>query len=159
MLVRVTIAVLAHLIVSWLHGQAHTRLGVGLSEWQNFYVLTVIVAAPLVALALSFTRYVRAGLWLLLASMLGSFIFGAGYHYIIISPDHVAHLPAGDARGLFRVTAVLLLITEAFGVVVAASALKSKSAGYASYTFSHLVNSRTSASRMSDCEFSRARRG
>ena len=66
---------------------------------------------------------------LLLASMLGSFIFGAVYHYIIISPDHVAHLPAGDARGLFRVTAVLLLITEAFGVVVAASALKSKSAG------------------------------
>ena len=49
-------------------------------------------------------------------------IFGLFYHYIIISPDHVAHLPAGEARGLFRVTAVLLLITEAFGVVVAAMA-------------------------------------
>jgi hypothetical protein len=73
-----------------------------------------------VALVLSFTRYVRAGLWLLLASMLGSLIFGACYHYIIISPDHVAHLPAGEARSLFRVTAVLLLITETFGVIVAA---------------------------------------
>lgn len=120
----VTIAVLAHLIVTVLHGQAHTRLGVGLSDSQNVYVLVVILIAPLVALALSFTRYARAGLWLLFASMLGSFTFGLCYHYIIISPDHVAHLPAGDARGLFRLTAVLLLITEAFGVIVAMRALR-----------------------------------
>jgi hypothetical protein len=116
----VTIAVLAHLIVVLLHGQAHTRLDVGLSNWQNLYVLVVIVLVPVVALLLSFTRYFRAGLWLLLASMLGSLLFGACYHYIIISPDHVAHLPAGEARSLFRVTAALLLITETFGVIVAA---------------------------------------
>jgi hypothetical protein len=122
--VWVTIAVLAHLIVVLLHGQAHTRLGVGLSDWQGLYVLVVIVLAPLIALGLSFTRYAGAGLWLLLASMLGSLIFGACYHYIIISSDHVAHLPAGEARGLFRVTALLLLITETFGVVVAAMVLR-----------------------------------
>lgn len=120
----VTIAVFAHLIVNLLHGQAHTRLGVGLSDWQNVYVLAVILVAPLIAFALSFTRYARAGLWLLLVSMLGSLIFGLCYHYIIISPDHVSHLPAGEARGLFRFTAVLLLITEAFGVVVASRALR-----------------------------------
>ena len=57
--------------------------------------------------------------------MLGSLIFGFVYHYVIISPDHVAHLPVGEARGLFRVTAVLLLLTEAFGVVVAALTLRS----------------------------------
>lgn len=123
----VTIAVLAHLIVTLLHGQAHTRLGVGLSNWQNVYVLAVIVVAPLVALVLAFTRYFRAALWLLLASMLGSLVFGFCYHYIIISPDHVAHLPPGDARGLFRITALLLLITEAFGVLVAAMALRKSS--------------------------------
>ena len=120
----VTIAVFAHLIVTLFHGQAHTRLGVRLSNWQQLYVLAVIVLAPLIAFAFSFTRYARAGLWLLLASMLGSLVFGACYHYIIISPDHVAHLPAGEARGLFRLTAVLLLITETFGVVVAAMALR-----------------------------------
>ena len=120
----VAIAVLAHLVVNVLHGQAHTRLGVGLSEWQQVYVFVVILIAPIVALVLSFTRFVRAGLWLLLVSMLGSLIFGLCYHYVIISPDHVAHLPVGDARGLFQVTAVLLLITEAFGVVVGAMALR-----------------------------------
>jgi hypothetical protein len=122
----VTIVVVAHLIVNVLHGQAHTRLDVGLSNWQQVYVIAVILLAPLLALALSFTRYFRAGLWLLLASMLGSLVFGGCYHYIIISPDHVAHLPAGDARGLFRVTALLLLITETFGVIVAAMALRAR---------------------------------
>ena len=119
MRVWVTIVVLAHLIVSVLHGQAHTSLGVGLSTWQQVYVYGVIFLAPLIALGLSFTRHVRAAIWLLLVSMIGSLIFGFCYHYVIISPDHVAHLPAGEARGMFRVTALLLMITEAFGIVVA----------------------------------------
>ena len=122
----VTIVVLAHLAVNALHGQAHTRLAIGLSTWQQAYVLTVILMAPLVALVLVFTRYERAGLWLLGVSMLGSFIFGFCYHYVIISSDHVAHLPPGDtgARALFRVTALLLLITEAFGEAVGAILLR-----------------------------------
>jgi hypothetical protein len=119
-----TITVVAHLIVNLLHGRAHTELGVGLMTWQQFYVITVILLAPLIALVLSWTRYARAGLWLLLVSMLGSLIFGACYHYVIVSSDHVAHLPPGDARGLFRVTALLLLITEGVGVVLAALAVK-----------------------------------
>jgi hypothetical protein len=52
--------------------------------------------------------------------MLGSLVFGAVYHYVIISNDHVAHLPPGEARGLFRTTALLLAITEVFGVIVGA---------------------------------------
>ena len=120
----VAIAVVVHLVVVLLHGQAHTRLGVGLSAWQQVYVFAVILVAPLVALAFSFTRFTRTGVWLLLASMLGSLVFGACYHYLIISPDHVAHLPAGEAGGLFRITALLLLITEAFGAIVAAMLLR-----------------------------------
>ena len=120
----VTIVVLVHMVVSVLHGQAHTSLGVGLSSWQQIYVYGVIFLAPLIALAFAFTRHVRAAVWLLLLSMLGSLIFGICYHYIIISPDHVAHLPPGDARGMFRVTALLLVITEAFGVVIATLLLK-----------------------------------
>ena len=119
----VTIAAVAHLIVNLLHGQAHTSLSVGLSTWQQIFVITVILLAPLVALALFFTRYARAALWVLLVSMLGALIFGACYHYVIISPDHVAHLPPGEARGLFRITALLLVLTEIFGVAVAAMAL------------------------------------
>lgn len=121
----VTITVLAHLIVAILHGRAHTELGVGLMRWQQFYVIAVILLAPLVALVLSWTRYARAGLWLFFGSMLASLIFGASYHYIIISNDHVAHLPLGEARGMFRVTALLLLITETAGVILATAGIRS----------------------------------
>ena len=124
--VAVTVTVIAHLIVNLLHGRAHTELGVGLTSWQQFYVITVILLAPLIAFLLSWTRYAGAGLWLLLVSMLGSLIFGACYHYLIVSSDHVAHLPPGDARGLFRATALLLLLTEAAGVVLAAIALRTR---------------------------------
>jgi len=99
-------------------------LDVGLTSWQQFYVVVVILVSPLIALLLVWAKYSRAGLWLLLASMFGSLIFGACYHYIIVSSDHVAHLPPGEARGLFRVTALLLLITEALGVVVATVAIR-----------------------------------
>ena len=120
----VTLAILAHLVVVLVHGRAHTELGVGLTSWQQSYVMTIILLAPLVALVLSWTRYARVGVWLLLCSMLGSLIFGASYHYIIISNDHVAHLPPGEARGLFRITALLLLITETAGVAVGAMAVR-----------------------------------
>jgi len=113
-----TIAVLAHLLVSLVHGYAHTELGVGLSAWQNWYVVVVITLAPLVALALVWMRQERVGFALLVISMAGSLIFGGYFHYIGISPDHVSHLPPGDAQGTFRVTAVLLLATELFGAVV-----------------------------------------
>ena len=113
-----TVSVLAHLVVSIVHGRAHESLGVGLSSWQNTYVLSVIVIAPLIAMVLIWTRYARTGLLLLVISMAGSLIFGFVYHYVVISPDHVSHLPPGDAQGLFRTTALLLILTELFGLVV-----------------------------------------
>jgi len=113
-----TIAVLAHLAVNLLHGRAHEALGVGLSAWQNIYVIVVILIAPLVAMVLLWTRYARPGLWLLVVSMAASLVFGAVYHYVVVSPDHVSHLPPGDAQGMFRMTALLLILTELFGVVV-----------------------------------------
>ena len=113
-----TVSVLAHLVVSIIHGRAHEGLAVGLSSWQNMYVLIVIVIAPLIAMLLIWTRLARAGLVLLVISMAGSLIFGVAYHYVVISPDHISHLPPGDAQGLFRTTALLLVLTELFGVVV-----------------------------------------
>ena len=58
--------------------------------------------------------------------MLGSLIFGFLHHYIIISPDHVSHLPLVAAQGMFRLTAVLLIVTEALGVLVAGLALRGR---------------------------------
>jgi hypothetical protein len=120
----ITGIVLLHAVVSVLHGNAHTSLGVGLSSWQQTYVLLVIVIAPFVAGVLAWTRWMRLALLVLLFSMAGSLIFGACYHYLIVSPDNVAHLPAGEARGMFRSTAMLLFVTESLGVIVALLGLR-----------------------------------
>jgi hypothetical protein len=120
-----TFAVLAHLVVNILHGRAHESLGVGLNTFQNIYVFGVILIAPLIAMLLLWTLYARTGLVLLVISMAGSLIFGAIYHYVVVSPDHVSHLPPGDAQGVFRMTAVLLILTELFGVVVGLLGLRS----------------------------------
>ncbi|MFQ5526344.1 MAG: hypothetical protein ACE5GX_08800, partial [Thermoanaerobaculia bacterium] len=50
--------------------------------------------------------------------LLGSLAFGVYYHYVNISPDHVAHLPPGDAQGLFRWTALALPAVEACAAAV-----------------------------------------
>ena len=47
--------------------------------------------------------------------MLAALAFGAVHHYVLVSPDHVAHLPEGDAQGLFRATAAAMLVLEAAG--------------------------------------------
>ena len=122
------VAVLAHLVVSIVHGRAHEGLRVGLSNWQNIYVLTVILIAPLIAMLLTWTRLARSGLILLVISMAGSLIFGVAYHYVVISPDHVSHIPPGDAQGLFRTTALLLVLTELFGVAVGLWGLRKSNA-------------------------------
>jgi len=120
-----TLAVLAHLVVNILHARAPDDLGVGLNTFQNIYVFGVILIAPLIAMLLLWTRYARTGLLLLVISMAGSLIFGVVYHYVVVSPDHVSHLPPGDAQGMFRITAVLLMLTELFGVIVGLLGLRS----------------------------------
>jgi hypothetical protein len=46
--------------------------------------------------------------------MAGSLVFGVVNHFVIVSPDHVSHVPA-EWSTLFTVTAVLLAVLEAAG--------------------------------------------
>jgi hypothetical protein len=111
-----TLAVLSHAMVAYFHGTAHKQLGVGLEPWERWFVDVVILGAPLVALVLIWTRLTRCGFLVLAISMFGALVFGVYHHYGAISPDHVAHLPPGEAQTLFKTTAVLLVVTEALGL-------------------------------------------
>ena len=50
--------------------------------------------------------------------------FAGLFHYLVVSPDHVAHLPAGSGGILFRASAAGLAIPEAVGIVVAIAGLR-----------------------------------
>jgi hypothetical protein len=91
-----TALVIVHLVATVWHGDAHTKLAIDLPPEKDLFVYTVILLAPLVAAVLVWTRYVSIGLWVFVVSMLGSFLFGAYHHYVLVSPDNIEHLPSGS---------------------------------------------------------------
>jgi hypothetical protein len=108
-----TAAVLAHLVISMIHGAAHAEAHVPMSRAANLFVFIVIVAGPLVGLGLAWPAR-RIGSWVIALTLAGSLVFGFVNHFIFESPDHVAHVEA-RWRALFATTAVLLALTEALG--------------------------------------------
>jgi hypothetical protein len=88
-----------------------------LPAWQLAYITVVIYAAPVVAAVLLWTRFRRSGAWLLAAAMAGSLAFGLLYHFLVSGPDNVFTQPPGPWRVAFMVTAVLLSLLQAAGVV------------------------------------------
>jgi hypothetical protein len=88
--------VLANLLVNLVHGAAHRAQRIGLSPAENLFVTVVIVAGPLLAMALLWTRRQRWGLGLLAATMAGSLLFGFYHHFVVRGPDHVLDQALGS---------------------------------------------------------------
>lgn len=108
--------VLIHLGVSLVHGAAHSGAQVTLGPAATLFVFIVILAGPLLGLAVS-ARLPQIGSSIVAATMAGSLVFGLVNHFIIPGTDHVAHVvPAW--RTLFGSTAALLVVTEAAGAVI-----------------------------------------
>jgi hypothetical protein len=108
-----TTLVALHAVVAGLHRAAHEELHIDLSQTQWAFVIVVITVAPVLAAVLLWTPLGRAGAWLLALSMAGSFAFGAYYHFIAMSNDHVSQVPAGRWGTIFEITAYLLAFLEA----------------------------------------------
>jgi|SRR5687768_15348147 hypothetical protein len=124
-----------HFLIVVLHSIAHEILKVKASPAQLAFIIPVIIVAPVVA-GVMLPKFKQAGTVLLLLSMLGSFVFGLYYHFIADTIDHVAHvaqLQPAFWSSMFLVTAYLLLVSEALGVVVAALSLAGRSQAFKQY--------------------------
>jgi hypothetical protein len=102
--------IVAHLVISLVHGAAHAQAHVPLSRAASLFVFIVILAGPLIGLGLTWPAE-RVGGWLVAVTMAGSLVFGVVNHFVIPSPDHVAHV-SREWRPLFATTAALLAVTE-----------------------------------------------
>src|SRR3954470_21153453 len=80
-----TAAVLSHLVISLAHGWAHAEANVPLSRSANLFVFTVILAAPLAGLVISWPAR-RIGAWLIAIAMAGAFVFGLVNHFVFAGP-------------------------------------------------------------------------
>ena len=130
----VSALVVVHLLATIWHGDAHTRLHVDLSPAQTIFVYVVILAAPLASAGLMWTRHVSLGLWLFTLAMLGALLFGVYHHYVLVSPDNIAHLPAGspDAQARFIASAAAIAWIELASALYGAFALGSQHARWRS---------------------------
>jgi hypothetical protein len=119
--------VVVHLGISMVHGMAHDGAHIALSRVATLFVFGVILAGPLVGLALSWPAP-RIGFQVVAVTMAASFVFGLVNHFMLVSPDHVSQV-AHDWRPLFTATAVLLALTEAIGAALAWRAARSAQPG------------------------------
>lgn len=118
------IIVALHFVVVVVHAAAHISLHIDMNLWQSVYIFVVIVALPLLA-AFLLWRYGR-GFLILLCSMLGALVFGGYYHFITAGIDNVGSLGYRPWSTTFLVTAVLLALTEAAGVLTGVGGLLTK---------------------------------
>ena len=122
--------VVIHLAATLWHGDAHTRLAIGLPPEKTIFVYVVILAAPIVAAGLVWTRYISIGLWIFFLSMLGALLFGAYHHYVLVSPDNIGHLPGGspESHSQFISSAAAIALLELLSALYGAFCLGSRSA-------------------------------
>jgi hypothetical protein len=109
--------VLLHLVVSIVHGEAHSKAHVALSPAGSVFVLVVIIAGPLIGLGLAWPAP-RIGAWVIALTMAGALIFGLVNHFVLASPDHISQVDP-QWRPLFTTTAIVLVVTEALGAGLA----------------------------------------
>jgi hypothetical protein len=110
-----TAIVLVNLLINIVHGAAHLALHIDLSAAEKLFVAVVILAGPLLAMALLWTPWQRLGFGLLALTMAGSLAFGLYHHFMAMGPDHVGAQVAGVWGTTFVITACLLFLAEAAG--------------------------------------------
>lgn len=119
------VVVLVHLGITMAHGAAHNGAHILMSPAANLFVFVVILAGPLVGLAVSW-RSARLGSLIIALTMASSLVFGFVNHFLLESSDHVLHVEA-PWRMLFGTTAALLAITEMLGLGVAIRLVRQRS--------------------------------
>ncbi len=124
--------VLVHFAIVMWHGAAHTRLHIDLAPAQMAYVVAVIVLAPLLAAGLLWTRFWRSGVYLFTISMIGAVVFGGYKHFLSATNDDVAQMSHAGWGGVFLVSSILLLVTEAAGILLGFRAVVTSQASAAS---------------------------
>ncbi|MCZ6709196.1 MAG: hypothetical protein O7B25_02410 [Gammaproteobacteria bacterium] len=125
MKIAITTLVIIHLIAILWHGDAHTTLAIELPVLKNIFVYGVIVAGPIVGTSLIWTRFSALGTCLIAVSMVGALMFGVYHHYVLVSPDNIAHLPNGavNAQTQFIDSAAVIAIIELISALVGFFAL------------------------------------
>ena len=110
--------------VGVVHGTAHVMVVLIPPVADLAFIIAVVFAAPLVALALRLRGRRRGADLLLLASMIGSLAYGVGNDHVLVGPDNVSAVSPEGWGSVFQASAALLAAVEVFGLAAALAALR-----------------------------------
>lgn len=126
---RLAAALLVHLAASGVHGLTHGLVPVDLAPWQDAVVLVTTFLGPIAGATLALgagrladrgdrapARATRLGLAVFTLSLAVALGFGAYFHFVAWTPDHVHAVPAGPWRLPFQASAVAVATGNALGV-------------------------------------------
>jgi len=111
-------AVLFHFLVTSVHGFAHTRAKVVMSNAALGFVFCVILVGPILGIIVQRIALPRGGAWAIAGMMITALVYGLANHFLIPGSDHVNNVDK-PWHALFSMTAALLVPAEAFGAAVA----------------------------------------
>ena len=113
---RIALIALAavQVIVTIWHGELRRELALALSPAQSLFAYVLLIVAPLLAVGLVWAHRARQALWLFLAAVSASLLFGIYFRYIILSPENIHRLPSGvaAAHAPFAVSAAIRALIE-----------------------------------------------
>ncbi|MBH0194613.1 MAG: hypothetical protein HP494_03220 [Nitrospira sp.] len=97
--------------VSGYHGWSHIHDSVLTTAMQNVFIGVVGAVFPIIALTLVLGRKLAFGYGVFSLAMLGSFVFGVCYHFVLDTPDLCSNVKSAH----FTASAVLLAVVEKTG--------------------------------------------
>lgn len=105
-----------HLVAMLYHGWSHRLAHVDTTWGQNIFIGLVIILLPATAVYAVYQQKEALGYRLFALSMLGSFLFGVVYHFMLNTPDLYANVTGAGATH-FLISAILLALVELGGFV------------------------------------------
>jgi hypothetical protein len=85
-------AVVSHIVLTALHGLVHATIPVVVAGWKLALATVVVFVLPVTGTWVFLRSSNRVGALLLLGAGLAAFVFEGTLHFVVVNPDHVAHL-------------------------------------------------------------------
>lgn len=108
-----------HYLVNLAHGAVHGAIPVPLTTAQTAFVVLVVTVGPVLGIWLLRGDRDSIGWATLAVVLVAAFCFSVVFHYVLATPDHVAHVPDGSWKLPFEATAGAVTAVDGGGAVLA----------------------------------------